>query len=87
MGAFLGIGLAYGRDQAEDTDAKAITNDKAKLLYQRFHDSNASVFCRDILEAGKQAGHEENLHDTVCTDAVSSAVRLFMSLYEAGEGA
>jgi C_GCAxxG_C_C family probable redox protein len=86
MGGILGIGLVYGRDNAEDTDARAITSDKAKAFYCQFQEMNASALCRDIIEAGKRAGHEGNLHNTVCADAVASATRLFMDLYAAGEG-
>lgn len=84
-GGILGIGLAYGRDHTEDTAAKTVANDKAKAFYQRFQAANTSALCRDIVEAGKQAGHEQDLHATVCADAVASAARLFMDLYDAGE--
>ena len=86
MGGILGLGLVYGRDRADDTDSKAVASAKTKEFYRHFQEANTSVLCRDIVEAGKQAGHEENLHATVCADAVSSAVRIFLDLYEAGEG-
>ena len=86
MGGILGLGLVYGRDRADDTDAKAVANAQAREYYQKFQEANTAVLCRDIIEAGKQAGHEQNLHATVCADAVSSAVRIFLDLYEAGEG-
>jgi C_GCAxxG_C_C family probable redox protein len=85
MGGILGIGLAYGRDHADDSAAKTTANAKATAFYRRFQEMNTSVLCRDIVEAGKQAGHEEDLHATVCTGAVTSAVRVFMDLYAAGK--
>ena len=92
MGGILGIGLVYGRDRAEDTDAKAVAGARGREFYQKFQEANKSVLCRAIsgvdlrTSEGRQAFSDQNLHGNTCSGVVGSAVRLFLTLYEAGEG-
>jgi C_GCAxxG_C_C family probable redox protein len=68
-GGALGIGLLYGRADAEDTEKKMVAYEKAKLLYDKFVEKFGATNCKDICGAdlstqeGLERFHKEGLRD------------------------
>lgn len=48
-GAMMALGLKYGRDKAEDADAKELTYFLVKELHDRFEKKFGSILCKELL--------------------------------------
>ncbi len=81
-GGVMAIGLAFGRDDLDDLDAKAKTIALARRFQDKFAHERGSVVCREILkvdlssEEGAKAAREKNLFTTVCRDKVLLACNI-----------
>ncbi|MEA5038119.1 hypothetical protein SDC9_31504 [bioreactor metagenome] len=77
-GALMAIGLKYGADTAEDTDAKADMNTKTREFLEAFKAENGSILCRDLLgydilkEKELAVIREKGLFKTICPKLVGS---------------
>ena len=78
-GAFLAIGLKYGRIDAEDDESKINTRSRIKEFNRRFKELNGSTVCKDLLECdistpeGKQRAVETGVVDLRCPGFVKDA--------------
>ncbi len=85
-GAFLVIGLKYGRDRAEDTAAKDKTYALVQEFIRRFEAKNGHVRCRDLLGCdigtaeGQKTIEERKLHQTLCEPLIRDAVAILEDL-------
>jgi C_GCAxxG_C_C family probable redox protein len=81
-GAFLAVGLKYGRTKAEDGAARDRTYALVNELIARFEAGHGAVKCRDLLgcdigtPAGQKEAEERKLHQTRCEDFVRDAAAL-----------
>jgi C_GCAxxG_C_C family probable redox protein len=81
-GAFLAIGLKYGRVRAEDTAARDKTYALVQEFIERFTTRHTSIRCKDLLGCdigtpeGQKTAQERNLHKTRCEDYVRDAVAI-----------
>ena len=85
-GAFLAIGLKYGRSKAEDTQAKKETYEITKRFIQRFESAHDSILCRELLgydisnpEEYDQAKREEAF-EKLCPKYVETAAKILLDL-------
>jgi hypothetical protein len=89
-GGVLVVGLAHGRDHAEEHEAKEAVHAKAGEFVQRFAEVNGALRCRDLIgldvssEEGLQEYHAQNLHER-CSEIVSNAVRVILELLDEWE--
>lgn len=85
-GAFLVLGLRYGRTRAEDTASRDMTYATVNELVRRFTERHGHVRCRDLLGCdigtaeGMKRAEELKLHQTKCEEFVRDAVELLQSL-------
>lgn len=81
-GAFMVIGLKYGRGNFDDVIAKEKTYELVNEFVKRFKSSNDSINCRELLgcdintEAGLKKAKENNLFTTLCEKLVKDAVKI-----------
>jgi len=81
-GAFLVIGMKFGRTRAEDVESRDKTYAKINEFIERFLASNGSLLCRDLLgvdlgEPGVfEKAEEEKLFDSKCPPFIKSAVEI-----------
>jgi len=81
-GAFMLIGLKYGRTKADDLAAKGRTYAKMRLFADRFKGLHCSIQCRCLLgldlgtEEGMRLAREKNLFQTLCAKYVQDAATL-----------
>ncbi|MEN6560637.1 MAG: C-GCAxxG-C-C family protein [Acidobacteriota bacterium] len=81
-GAFLAVGLKYGRVRPEDAAAKEKTYALVRELIARFGSRHGAVRCRDLLGCeigtpeGSRKASELKLHETKCEGLVADAVAL-----------
>ena len=86
-GGVLIVGLAHGRDRAEDKETKEAVTAKAAQFVQRFAEVNGALRCRDLvgLDVGSGEGlreyHAQDLHER-CSRIVSNAVRVALDLLD-----
>jgi len=87
-GAFLAIGLKYGRSKAEDIQAKEKTYEITKLFIQRFESAHDSILCRELLgydisnpEEYDQAKREEAFK-RLCPKYVETAAKILLDLID-----
>lgn len=80
IGAFLVLGLEYGKGLDGNDDKKAKTYDLVNKFVSDFEAKNKSIKCLDLLgydmktEEGKNQIEEKDLYNTVCTNLVRDAV-------------
>jgi C_GCAxxG_C_C family probable redox protein len=81
-GAFMVIGLKYGRTQADDKTAKANTHRMVQEFVGRFKGLNDTIVCRDLLgcdistpEGLKQA-YDRKIVSALCPKLVQDAARI-----------
>ena len=85
-GAFLVIGLKYGRDRAEDAAAKDRTYALVQEFIRRFEATNGHVRCRELLGCdiataeGQKVIEELRLHQTRCEPLIRNAVAILEDL-------
>ena len=81
-GAFMLIGLKYGRTRAEDLAARDRTYDLMRRLAVRFKELHCSIQCRCLLgldlgtEEGMRQAREKNLFQTLCVKYVRDAAEI-----------
>jgi len=87
-GAFMLIGLKYGKVQKDDNDAKETTYTLVREFTKRFKEINNSVKCTELLgydlssTDGLKAAREANLWSTVCAKLVKDSARIVEELLE-----
>jgi C_GCAxxG_C_C family probable redox protein len=85
-GAFMVLGLKYGRTRAEDNAAKEKTYALVQEFVRRFKGRRGSIFCRELLGAdmstaeGLKTALEKNLPHTVCPQLSRDAAEILEEL-------
>jgi C_GCAxxG_C_C family probable redox protein len=85
-GAFMLIGLKYGRTAAQDTQSHENTNRLVKEFVGRFKSLNGSIVCRELLGCdlstsdGVKTFVERKLRDTLCPKFVRDAAEIVEQL-------
>jgi C_GCAxxG_C_C family probable redox protein len=78
-GAFMVIGLKYGRTAVPDKRSHEKTTSLVKAFAERFKALNGSIVCRELLgcdlstEEGQKTFVDRKLRDTLCTKFVHDA--------------
>jgi C_GCAxxG_C_C family probable redox protein len=81
-GAFMVIGLKYGRIEVKDTGAHEKTTRLVHKFAEQFKSINGSILCRQLLgcdlstREGQQAFVDKKLRDTLCTKYVRDATEI-----------
>ncbi|MFH1722007.1 MAG: C-GCAxxG-C-C family protein [Candidatus Altiarchaeota archaeon] len=81
-GAYMVIGLKYGRTKIEDSKSKEKTYRLVKEFNRRFTHKNGSLLCRDLLgcdistNEGKRLIAEKNMTKNICPDLVRDAAEI-----------
>jgi C_GCAxxG_C_C family probable redox protein len=81
-GAFMLIGLKYGRTRADDLEARDRTYAKMRQFADKFKALHCSIQCRCLLgldigtEEGMRLAREKNLFQTLCSNYVRNAVEI-----------
>jgi C_GCAxxG_C_C family probable redox protein len=87
-GAFMVIGLKYGRIAVTDTKSLEKTNRLVKEFSDRFKSLNGSIVCRELLGCdlstpdGLKTFVDKKLRDTLCTKFVRDAAEIVEQLLE-----
>ncbi len=85
-GAFLVIGLKYGRTRPDDTVAKETTYELMHEFIRRFQTAHGSIVCKELLghDLSTPEGHdqaaEDGLFESLCPELVKSAATLLEEL-------
>ena len=85
-GAFMVIGLKYGRTAVQDTQSHENTNRLVKEFVDRFKSLNGSIICRELLGCdlstpdGLKTFVEKKLRDTLCPRFVRDAADIVEQL-------
>lgn len=78
-GAFMVIGLKYGRTQADDTVARDKTYEAVTAFIHKFRSLHGSINCKELLgcdlssEEGYKRAEEEGLFENLCPKFVRDA--------------
>ncbi len=81
-GAFMVIGLKYGKTMPDNDDARETTYGLVNRFVSRFKERNSSIVCRDLLghdlatEEGRDRVAELNLIVTHCQKFVADAAQI-----------
>jgi C_GCAxxG_C_C family probable redox protein len=81
-GAFMVIGLKYGRTRAEDEETKEKAYELVKEFVKRFQERNGSIECRELLghdmstPEGYKIIYEKGLTKELCPNFVQDAVEI-----------
>lgn len=81
-GAFMVIGLKYGRTTVQDAKSHEKTNRLVKEFVDGFKSRNGSIVCRELLGCdlstpeGLKAFVDKKLRDTLCTKFVCDAAEI-----------
>jgi C_GCAxxG_C_C family probable redox protein len=81
-GAFMVLGLKYGRTSLKDAKSHEKTNRLVRDFTDRFKSINGSIVCRELLGCdlntvdGQKNFVEKNLRDTLCTKYVRDAAEI-----------
>jgi C_GCAxxG_C_C family probable redox protein len=84
-GALMVIGLKFGRDRADDNEAKELTFAKVNEFCSRFIDKNGSINCGELLgcdlatEEGRKYFRENRLSKMKCREFVRAACEILES--------
>jgi C_GCAxxG_C_C family probable redox protein len=87
-GAFMVIGLKYGRGHAEDSEAKEKTRHLIKEFVRRFKNRHGSITCKTLLDfdistdEGMEAANEKGLFETHCPKFVRDAAEILENLID-----
>ena len=85
-GAFMVIGLKYGKTRAEDEPAKEKTYQVVREFVEKFKSRNGSIVCRELTGCdmsspeGLQTFKEKNILKTHCTKFVRDAAEIVEKL-------
>ena len=81
-GAFMVIGLKYGKSKIGGDEAKKQTYDLVGEFVKRFKERNSTIVCRELLGCdigtpeGSEIAREKNLFTVACPKFVSDAVEI-----------
>ena len=81
-GAFMTIGLKYGKIKAEDEGARDKTYELVSEFAARFKDRHGSIVCRELLgydlsnPDGLTTAREKGVFDTLCPKFVRDATEI-----------
>ncbi len=81
-GAFLVIGLKYGKYKSEDKDSKPLTYRKVREFIEEFEKRHGSIECRQLVgmdissEKGFAEAREKNLFKSICFKLVEDTVAI-----------
>jgi C_GCAxxG_C_C family probable redox protein len=81
-GAFMVIGLKYGRTSVDDDEAKTKTYKLVKEFTEKFKARNGTIICRELLGCdigtpeGQRIAKEKMLVSTLCPDFVRDAAEI-----------
>jgi len=87
-GAFMVIGLKYGRTIAGDRQSQEKTDSLVNEFVNRFKVRNGSIVCKELLGCdlstpeGMNMAKEKNLRDTLCTKLVQDAAEIIEQILE-----
>ena len=87
-GAFMVIGLKYGKTRAEDEHTKERAYSLVREFVERFKARHGSIICRELLGCdlstpqGMTRAKEEKLIDTRCPLFIEDAVEILEELVE-----
>ena len=87
-GAFMVIGLKYGRTTVQDAKSHEKTNRLVKEFVDKFKSRNGSIVCRELLGCdlstpdGQKTFVDKKLRDTLCTKLVRDAAEIVGQLLE-----
>jgi C_GCAxxG_C_C family probable redox protein len=85
-GAFMAIGLKYGRTQADDIPARERTYAAVTTFIEKFEGVFGSIICKELLrndlstEDGFKKAEDEGLFETLCPKFVRHATELVETL-------
>lgn len=85
-GAFMAIGLKYGKTKSDDYQARVKTYEAARDFAERFRKNNGSILCRELLGCdigtpeGLKTAREKDLFHTVCPKYVKDAAHILEGL-------
>ena len=85
-GAFMVIGLKYGRTRADDVETKERNYELVREFVSRFKALHGSIICRELLDAdmstpeGKLKIREKNLTAELCPGFVGAAAKILDKL-------
>ena len=81
-GAFMAIGLKYGKTVNTDNQAKDKTYEKVLEFVKEFEAKNNTIVCKELLGCvlstpeGAKMASEKNYHTTICPKFVADAAEL-----------
>ena len=81
-GAYMVIGLKYGRSDIFDLSAKEKTYKLVREFSEKFKSRNGSIVCRELLGVdistveGMKAAKQKNIHGTCCQKYVKDAAEI-----------
>ena len=81
-GAFMVIGLKYGRTCVDDVEAKRKTYELVREFVGKFKQRNGTILCRELLGCdigtprGKRYAEEKGLTTTICPNFVKDAAEI-----------
>jgi C_GCAxxG_C_C family probable redox protein len=81
-GAFMVIGLKYGRTRADDVDAKMKTIKMVNEFAKKFRDCHGSISCTDLIGCnvstpeGFEEAKKKDVFKQLCPKYVKSAVEI-----------
>jgi C_GCAxxG_C_C family probable redox protein len=87
-GALMAIGLHFGNDDSQDTEAKEKAYLLARTFYERFTHENGSTLCRELIgydvSQPEELDHarEAGVFSTRCPLLVEDAASILMELLE-----
>jgi len=87
-GAFMVIGLKYGRVQAENSEAKEKTRRIIKEFVRQFKKNHGSITCKTLLDIdistdeGMKAANDRGLFETHCPKFVREAAEILENLIQ-----
>ena len=85
-GAFMAIGLKYGRTRSDDEAAKEKTYELMHEFVKRFKERNTSILCNVLLgfdistPEGRERAAEKDTHANVCPKYVQDAAEILEDL-------
>jgi C_GCAxxG_C_C family probable redox protein len=85
-GAFMAIGLKFGRTRAEDIPARERTYEAVTNFIRKFENLHGSLICKELLgydlssEEGLKKAEEEGLFETRCPKFVQHAAEILKDL-------
>ncbi|HJX22906.1 MAG TPA: C-GCAxxG-C-C family protein [Candidatus Bathyarchaeia archaeon] len=87
-GAIMSLGLKYGRNKSDETDALDVCQEKSSECYERFEKEMGSVNCRDLIQCdistveGRKKWREQGLRENKCTKYIENSMKILLSLID-----